>query len=301
MLLFQKLLQLILICHSENTVNDDEIKIGLSYIFGVTDNYLLNKLLDTVKQQITAIYKKFASKINISEFDPILLSVGDTLVHLPWENIPILQYCLPSICRIPCLEFAALRVIEYNKYDKRNNILSYYHIINPKGDLNKTQSRFDRLLNDGWNGIKGIRPSYDEFRDGLENNDVFLYVGHNGGEEFVSCSKIETFDIRSITFLMGCSSGLLKKKGEFQSNGITNYYMIASCPIIVANLWDVTDKDIDQFSCHLLRKSVLKHQSIIDIPKAVNLSRSVCKMRYLNGAAPICYGIPFHLLNGIYV
>ena len=301
MMLFKKLLQLMLICHSKNTVNDDEIKYCISYIFCVSDNYLLNKLLDTVKQHITTIYKKFASKLNLKDFDPLILSIGDTLKHLPWENIPILQEILPSICRIPCLEFAALRVIEYNKYNKKNK-LNYYYIINPKGDLKKTESRFNRLLNDEWIGIKNKIPTNDEFRNGLEKNDVFLYVGHNGGEEFVNCRKLQSFNIKSITFLMGCSSGLLKKKGNFQSNGITNYYMIASCPIIIANLWDVTDKDIDQFSCKILRKSILKQKiEIIDIPKAVNLSRSVCKMRYLNGAAPICYGIPFHLFNGIHV
>ena len=158
-----------------------------------------------------------------------------------------------------------------------------------------------RLLNEEWDGIKGQIPSCDQFRDGLEQNDVFLYVGHNGGEEFVNCSKLETFSVSAAVFLMGCSSGLLKKKGRFQSNGVANYYMIASCPIMVANLWDVTDKDIDHFSCQMLRKCVLKKSAMTDIPSAVTASRSVCKLKYLNGAAPICYGIPFHLLHGIYV
>merc|ERR1712228_402563 len=234
-----------------------------------------------------------------------------------WENLPIFvgennkkkkkvenEERAMSICRIPCLEFAALRVLEFSKskQHKMKNMFSYYYVLNPKGDLKKTEQRFNRLLNDEWKGMQGRVPSFDEFRDGLEQNYVFLYVGHNGGEQYVNCSKLESFSIKAIAFLMGCSSGLLKKRGHFQSDGIANYYMIASCPIVVANLWDVTDKDIDQFSAHMLRKCVLKQEDgIVNVPKAVSESRSKCKLRYLNGAAPICYGIPFHLIHGISV
>jgi len=303
MLLFQKFLQLMYICHgTQNAVEDREIAQCLTYIFKVHDSYVMNKLLGTVKEQISIIHEKFSSEFNAKEFDSLLFTIGDTLKHIPWESIAILQRIVPSICRVPCLEFAALRVLEYSKYKhSKDEMLKYYYIINPKGDLKKTESRFDRLLNEEWTGIKNKVPSLQQFQDGLEKHDVFLYVGHNGGEEFVNYAKLETFNIKSITFLMGCSSGLLRKKGEFQSNGITNYYMIASCPIIVANLWDVTDKDIDQFSSQMLRKCVLKKEHLVDIPKAVNVSRSVCKLKYLNGAAPICYGIPFHLFNGIHV
>ena len=60
-----------------------------------------------------------------------------------------------------------------------------------------------------------------------ENNDVFLYVGHNGGEQFISCYKLEHFNMNAISLLMGCSSGLLKRKGYYQSTGLANSYMIA--------------------------------------------------------------------------
>lgn len=303
MCLFRQLLQLIIIgLHTkEHSVGDKEMTAALRYILGVNGEYILKKCMDTVKQQTVAGHSKYGSKLNLKEFEPLILCIGDSLNHLPWESVPVLAHCLPAICRIPCLEFAALRVMEFGKYSNAKRLqLDQYHIINPKGDLKKTESRFARLLDEDWDGIKGQIPTADQFRDGLEQNDVFLYVGHNGGEEFMKCTKLETLSVKAVVFLMGCSSGLLKKKGRYQSNGIANYYMTASCPIMVANLWDVTDKDIDHFSSNMLRKCVLKRNAMIDIPRAVAASRSVCKLKYLNGAAPICYGIPFHLIHGVY-
>merc|ERR1712154_485570 len=100
-----------------------EIKQGIAYIFGVSDVHLLNKILDTIKQHVLTIHRKFVSKLNIQEFDPLIISVGDTLKRIPWENMPIVvgessckikkkkkeerpEELAMSICRIPCLEFA---------------------------------------------------------------------------------------------------------------------------------------------------------------------------------------------------
>ena len=309
-LLFRKVLQRMVMGYAaqtenENELGDAEIERGVAHIFGVAQYgaHLVRKLAETVKQHTAAATKKYAAKLNLREMEPLILSLGDALTHIPWESVPVLLSlsCAPSVCRIPCLEFAALRVFELGSKANSKECPRQHFILNPKGDLVKTEQRFTRLLNDEWTGIKGVIPTAAQFRDGVENNDVFLYVGHNGGEEFVSCSVLATLSVRAITFLMGCSSGLLRKKGHFVAKGIANYYLVASCPIIVANLWDVTDKDIDQFSCQMLRKSVLKRGELVDVAKAVSESRAVCKLKYLNGAAPICYGIPYHLIHGVVV
>jgi separase len=95
--------------------------------------------------------------------------------------------------------------------------------------------------------------------------------------------------------------------GDFDRTGTPNSYFIAGCPTLVANLWDVTDKDIDKFSCavfeklHLsaahLRESREGQQSLrtTSVVTAVAKSREVCKLQYLTGAAPVVYGIPFYL------
>lgn len=69
-------------------------------------------------------------------------------------------------------------------------------------------------------------------------------------------------------------------------------------PALVANLWDVTDKDIDKFSDAVFRKLGLDGEPRDEddarptLAGAVGGSRDVCLLRYLNGAAPVVYGVP---------
>lgn len=66
----------------------------------------------------------------------------------------------------------------------------------------------------------------------------------------------------------------------------------------MANLWDVTDKDIDR-----LTKSTFEHFGLgsghvnknKSLPAAVAAARGECTLRYLNGAAPVVFGIPVKL------
>jgi len=101
--------------------------------------------------------------------------------------------------------------------------------------------------------------------------------------------------------LMGCSSGKLRMAGDFGVEGMPLSYVLAGCPALVANLWDVTDKDIDKFSNPLLESWVDGKDSTADASNAGNVrslpeelpeARQACKFLYLNGAAPVCYGVP---------
>lgn len=77
-------------------------------------------------------------------------------------------------------------------------------------------------------------------------------------------------------------------------------------PTLVANLWDVTDKDIDKLSQSVFDKLGMggKEQNQLreratrsptSLVAAVAQSRDSCKLKYLTGAAPVVYGIPFYL------
>ena len=57
---------------------------------------------------------------------------------------------------------------------------------------------------------------------------------------------------------------------------------------MVANLWDVTDGDIDRFTAALLDRM----RSNQPIPVAVAAARQACLLKFLVGAAPVVYGIP---------
>ena len=62
-------------------------------------------------------------------------------------------------------------------------------------------------------------------------------------------------------------------------------------PALVANLWDVTDADIDRF-CQSLLKLWLDDPAAASLLDCVARSRAVCKLPWLIGTSPIVYGIP---------
>ncbi|KAJ2331604.1 separin protein [Coemansia sp. RSA 2671] len=91
-------------------------------------------------------------------------------------------------------------------------------------------------------------------------------------------------------------------------------YLIAGCPALVGNLWDVGDKDIDRFAARLLAAWGLDKLSAEEIAvkprsettgvgceeprslaEAVCEARKACRMSFLTGAAPVVYGIPVYL------
>lgn len=68
----------------------------------------------------------------------------------------------------------------------------------------------------------------------------------------------------------------------------------------MANLWDVTDRDIDKFTQGVfdelqLGPRAMREREGTSVVAAVARSREVCKLKYLTGAAPVVYGIPFYL------
>ena len=94
-------------------------------------------------------------------------------------------------------------------------------------------------------------------------------------------------------------------------SGIYNALTMISkfSPTLVANLWDVTDRDIDKFAMSVFDKLQLHGNDVkrwrdgegrserdkVSVVTAVAQSREVCKLKYLTGAAPVVYGIPFYL------
>jgi len=157
----------------------------------------------------------------------------------------------------------------------------------------------------------GRKPMELEMEDGLEKSDLFLYFGHGNGEQYISGRKIRNLKRCAATLLWGCSSGAMKEMGSFDRIGTPNHYMIAGCPTLVANLWDVTDKDLDKFTegtfakiglnfervseCYKNGNSPHREHNDISIALAVAQSRKICKMEYLIGASPVVYGIPFYI------
>ena len=120
--------------------------------------------------------------------------------------------------------------------------------------------------------------------------------------------------------LMGCSSGALTCTGDHFSDcpsGTVLAYIMSGSSMTCANLWDVTDKDIDRFSESLLaqwfRREPIEQirpssstssskmkcaasrsddTAPVSMGGAIASSRRACRLPYLNGAAPVYYGVP---------
>ncbi|KAL4967712.1 C50 family peptidase [Aspergillus stella-maris] len=232
--------------------------------------------------------------------------VLDKSLHLfPWESLPCLQG-LP-VCRVPSLECLRDRVLQFRGQRKTGfgiNRRNGIYMLNPTGDLQTTQNTFEKDLTnlEGWTGVVNRQPSEEEFKDGLESKGLFLYFGHGSGAQYIRGRTVKRLDQCAVTFLMGCSSGTLTEAGEYEPYGTPMNYLQAGAPALVATLWDVTDKDIDRFA-----KSTFENWGLIqngfrpcgeDVGDAVTLdaavsqSRMACVLKYLNGAAPVVYGVP---------
>lgn len=246
----------------------------------------------------------------------------DKSLHLfSWESLPCLQGS--PVCRVPSLECLRDRILQFRGERGEGSRITINrsdgsYILNPTGDLQTTQGTFEQDLSrlDQWTGITNRQPTEDEFRDALETKSLFLYFGHGSGAQYIRGRTVKRLDRCAVAFLMGCSSGTLTEAGEYEPYGTPMNYLHAGSPALVATLWDVTDKDIDRFaqatfgrwglipshegetgtSTKKGKSRASPHQasgkSAMALDEAVCLSRSACVLKYLNGAAPVIYGVP---------
>lgn len=233
----------------------------------------------------------------------LLLALDKNVQGLPWESIPILRG--RAVSRIPSLPFL-LDQVALSKYVQQPtghftiDATRTRFFLNPSGDLTGTQSRFDDRLaaleKRGWTGIRGRAPSSDDMVSALTTSELVMYFGHGGGEQYISGTKVRSLPRCAVTMLWGCSSGILRDQGDLDRTGTPNDYVLAGSPCLVGNLWDVTDKDIDRLTAGVMDNLGLgtkdKGMSVV---QAVSAARTVTKLQYLTGAAPVVYGIPVYL------
>ncbi|KAK4048368.1 separin protein [Microbotryomycetes sp. JL221] len=252
----------------------------------------------------------------------LLLVLDKTLQAFPWESLPCLRG--KSVSRVPSLSFVLdrLELITGGRSDSfatKNgritvNTSKTSFVLNPGTDLTATQKVFEPWLEHqrqtlNWNGIVARAPSDEEVRHALSNSDLMLYFGHGGAEQYVRSQTVKHVTPRcATTMLWGCSSGTLKSQGDYELVGTPYHYLVGGCPALVANLWDVTDKDIDKFAVSVFEKIGIwtdvttartdklesgdKVNEQISLTTAVAASREVPLLKYLNGAAPVVYGVP---------
>jgi hypothetical protein len=251
------------------------------------------------------------------------LILDENLQAFPFEGLPI--FAGRAVCRMPSLSFAHSRLMERGNPCLSSVAASF--VLDPESDLPGTRDRllpFLELLQEKngyhWSGVVGKPPPLAFMKEALSaNHGMLLYFGHGGGHRYFSKGQIEAWgpstggSLASIV-LMGCSSGKLESVNtkfstslsklpiHYEPEGLALSYLMAGSPCVVGNLWDVTDRDIDRYSIALL-------ESIYDdldgddgkartIARGVAKARSRCKMRYIVGCAPVCYGFPVTVQRG---
>ena len=260
-----------------------------------------------------------------------ILVLDKELLGFPWESLPCLRgrsvSRMPSVSAIKSrLDMMSSKDNEASCLwvDARKGSF----ILNPSGDLMSTQATFTKPFLDSlpdWRSIIGQAPSEADFESCLRDNDVFVYFGHGSGAQYIRGRNIKRLQKCAVTFLMGCSSGKMNECGAFEPYGVPWNYVHAGAPAVVGTLWDVTDKDIDRFAMMtFIEWGLLSEESLqedvskskrkakvvqrtsrrtprqesrsgkgqIALDEAVANARDACVLKYLNGAAPVIYGIP---------
>ncbi|KAK0129619.1 hypothetical protein ONS96_000183 [Cadophora gregata f. sp. sojae] len=289
---------------------------------------------------LRAYYSAVHASGQVDEGRHTILILDKALHSFPWESLPCMDGL--AVSRLPSLGCLRERILTQQKdtaadenapeghYISRSNA-SY--ILNPGGDLKHTQSVFQKPLQslNLTSNITNRAPSEEEFKETLESKDLLLYFGHGSGAQYIRAREIKRMEKCAVTVLMGCSSGALVERGEFEPYGTPVNYMHAGCPALVATLWDVTDKDIDRFAMRTFewwglfegeggsggsssgvggRKGKGKERErdkkaeskekigggngSVSLVEAVAKARGACHLRYLNAAAVCVYGVPVY-------
>ncbi|KAK9822647.1 hypothetical protein WJX81_003434 [Elliptochloris bilobata] len=201
------------------------------------------------------------------------------------------------------------------------------YLLNPSGDLPATQAAFEAWFaqQPGWQGTAGApAPPGRELAAALAARQLFVYCGHGAGEACLGARTLRRLPACAAALLMGCSSGRLAPAGAYDPSGPVLSYLLAGSPVAVANLWDVTDRDIDRFARAMLEAwlplpppaatpgraiaipaassaveanpagpgAVGAWQRQAAVAAAVAAGRLACRLPHLIGAAPVCYGLP---------
>ncbi|XP_071942950.1 separin-like [Antedon mediterranea] len=229
----------------------------------------------------------------------VILVLDKHLQQLPWENISTARSQV--MCRIPSLDFLACHLkdmeLASSILHQGINVDNTYYVLNPINDLDNTQLMFQKWFSNdlSWNGVVGRGPNKDEYSSGLTEHDLFIYCGHGSGSQYLNGDDIQKIRCRALTMLMGCSSGRLKYSGSLEATGMALNYLVAGCPCVVGNLWDVTDRDIDRFTKTLLKSWLEKSKDSSYITDYILDARNACKLTALIGYAPVTYGLPVYL------
>ncbi|KAF4618783.1 hypothetical protein D9613_009755 [Agrocybe pediades] len=156
-------------------------------------------------------------------------------------------------------------------------------MLNPSGDLRRTEERLkewsEGVKSAGWDGswMKSLASR-------LRSRS--LYLGHGRGEQHVRSHRIRSLPSCAATILWSCSSGALREMGEFDRAGIDKLELNAA---------KLTNSKTNSTGTTTKNKKDGGRRKPTSIVAAASQSLDSCKLKYVTGASPVVYGIPFYL------
>lgn len=291
------------------------------------DEIDFDAILVEVLDALHAYHEEASSKTSNMHSSHLILVVDKELQAFPWESLPCVRG--ESVSRMPSLGaiWERLETMGPSHADRAGYTIPASegtYILNPSSDLVSTEDTFKSVFEaqlPKFTAIVDRAPSETEFETALQDSPLVLYFGHGGGAQYIRGRTIRKLPRCAVTLLMGCSSVKLSECGVYESYGMPWNYINGGSAAVVGTLWDVTDRDIDRFAMEMMsgwglvdkagpanvkdgkRKATKdrteNHQAQesvkMSLDQAVARSRDVCLLKYLNGAAPVMYGIPVFL------
>ncbi|XP_040510871.2 LOW QUALITY PROTEIN: separin isoform X1 [Gallus gallus] len=229
----------------------------------------------------------------------VILVLDKHLQKLPWESMACLRD-LP-VTRLPSLRF----LLSYTLTQRQTNSVlcrgidpsRTFYVLNPQNNLSSTEECFRSWFESepGWRGVTGSVPSQEQMQAALLEHDLYIYAGHGAGARLLDGQTISQLQCRAVALLFGCSSAALAVRGSLEGTGIVLKYIMAGCPLVLGNLWDVTDRDIDRYAEALLRAWLGAPRPGAPLLHYMAEARRAPRLQHLIGAAPVAYGLPVAL------
>uniref|UniRef100_A0A8C3U3P9 separase n=1 Tax=Catharus ustulatus TaxID=91951 RepID=A0A8C3U3P9_CATUS len=209
----------------------------------------------------------------------LVLLLDRHLQRLPWESTGTLRNV--PVTRLPGLRF----LLSYG-LGQQGSVLQRgvdpsraFYVLNPQRDLGGTEQRF--------------RAWFESFRADLGYFGC-SYAGHGAGARLLDGLSLSRLRCRAVSLLFGCSSAALAPRGGLEPTGTVLKFILAGCPLVLGNLWDVTDRDLDRLAEALLR-GWLGGGPGTPLLAQLAQARQAPRLKSLIGAAPVAYGLPVSL------
>lgn len=153
----------------------------------------LRTIFEEHVSRIRGLKRNHASQTVASPLDDehVFLILDKNLQGVPWESVPALRG--RSVSRVPSMDFLIDR-LEYVEMRRSQMTPNHgplgavvdprkgYFILNPSGDLRRTQERFkdwaDGMKKAGWDGVIGKPVSEQQFESALCHSDLVVWAFH---------------------------------------------------------------------------------------------------------------------------